>query len=41
MTLFQCRDEINFVVAWVVELTWFLNAGGKSLDFSVSRLTCI
>ena len=40
MTLFQCGYEIIFVV-WVVELTWFLNAGRKSLDFSVSRLTCI
>ena len=31
-----CRDGIDLVVVWVIELTWFLNTGPKSLVFSES-----
>ena len=31
--------EIELIVEWVVELTWFLNAGRKSLVFGVSMKT--
>ena len=39
--LISVWHEINFVAVWVVELTWFLNTGRKSLDFSVISLSCI
>ena len=35
MTSFQCGDELDLVVVWVVEMNLFFYAGGKSLVFSV------
>ena len=35
LTCFQCRDEVDLVVVWVVEIDVVLNAGRKSLAFSV------